>query len=125
MKIKKINIYLLCSILFIMTIYMNSIKIEAASTGSITITTSSSSTTVGKQVTVTVTVTNSSGVSGAQYYLQYDTSKLKYISGDVSGSNPLSINFMNLDTDTLKNSESWSFTFEAQSVGTAAISIVD
>ncbi len=118
-KVRKIAAGILFMLLFIGIIPLHTVL---AADGSVSVAVSSSSVIVGDTVNVSVTLNYGAGVSTAQFNVNYDASKLSYVSGDADGSSfsgVIPITFMPSDYPT---SYTWNFSFKANQTGSCTIS---
>ena len=101
-------------VLTILLMFTASTSLKAAS-GSISVRSSRSSLVVGNQVTVTVTVSSSSPLGSWEYSLNYDSSKLKLISGNT--------HIVDYASNGNTKSASYTYTFKSISKGKSTVSI--
>lgn len=90
------------------------IKLNAAS-ASISVSVNRSSLVVGNTVNATVTIYSSGGIGSWEYTINYDTSKLKLVSGQVS--------VADVAQSSGKTSVSYNYTFKAIATGSASIGV--
>lgn len=107
---KKISVILFGLILS----FTSLIKLNAAS-ASISVSVNKSSLVVGNTVNATVTIYSSGGIGSWEYTINYDTSKLKLISGEVS--------VADVAASSGVTSKSYNYTFKAISSGSASIGV--
>ena len=107
---KKISVILIGLLLT----FTSMIKLNAAS-ASISVSVNRSSLVVGNTVNATVTVYSSGGIGSWEYTINYDTSKLKLVSGQVS--------VADVAQSSGKTSVSYNYTFKAIASGSASIGV--
>lgn len=98
-------------------------KTAFAAGETLTVTTSASEVIINQEVTVTVTLNCPTGLSTAQFSLNYDASMFTYVSGDAGGgsySGVIPIYYMDMATPT---TYSWTFKFKAVKTGTSDFTI--
>lgn len=110
---KKIKLFT-SIVLTILLMFTASTSLKAAS-GSISVRSSRSSLVVGNQVTVTVTVSSTSPLGSWEYSLNYDSSKLKLISGNT--------HIVDYASNGNTKSASYTYTFKSISKGKSTVSI--
>ncbi|MCI8330935.1 MAG: hypothetical protein HFE04_02405 [Bacilli bacterium] len=113
MEKRIINILTIIIISFAL-IMTNIPKLEAA-TGTMNVRTSKSSVVVGATFNVSVTISGNQPIGSWQYTIQYDSSKLKLVSGDVSVAETIK--------DDSTKSKTYNYTFKAIARGTSSISL--
>lgn len=96
---------------FFLTLFVGNLKVNAAT--SITITPSTSRVVVGNKVTYTVRITSTKSLIAIQYGMSYDSKRLTLLSGSVKGVDPYT---------SPKTSATYTFVFRARASGTANFS---
>lgn len=91
-------------------------SVDAAS-ATIKVTTNKSSVVVGNNITATVTVSSSSPMANWEFNLNYDSSKLKFVSSNYD------FHVVDLDMTQNKYTATYIYNFQAKSSGTANISL--
>ena len=104
-------------IILISTILITNIPKLNAASGTMSVTSSKSTVVVGSEIRVTVKLSSSTAFGSWQFKLQYDSSKLKYVSGD-----PLSV-VGYTSSQSGDKSKTYTYTFKAIAKGTSTISL--
>lgn len=131
LKMKKLNKFKIVNIIFISVVALlvllkQETPVYADSSGTITVTVTSKSGTIhtGENVEVTVSFQNSKPIGYAHYNIMYDSTKLSYVSGDISADNSNGTIPVIWATGTdVKSEIVYKLVFKAIQTGTATISI--
>ena len=104
-------------LIFLLLFNFSFISVANAASATMKVTSNRSSAIVGNNITITVTVSSATPMANWEFNLNYDSSKLKFVSSNYD------FHVVDLDMTQNKKTATYTYTFQAKSSGTATVSL--